>query len=147
MEKVGSTDGVSADFCLPSLPVYLSGPIRSLFDPRSDPVEDMTTRQEEADTVYSLLLLMESLLLGFHPWEPVAQLAPGSFVLLMVAVGAVVALYFLRGTGLCSGDLVTVTARAMRRRSARMPVVTLCAPDAAGRPRPRAPGVALSAAR
>ncbi|WP_238347168.1 DUF6412 domain-containing protein, partial [Nocardiopsis dassonvillei] len=37
--------------------------------------------------------------------------------------------------------------RAMRRRSARLPVLTLCDPDAAGRPRPRAPGAALPAAR
>jgi len=117
-----------------------------LFDPGVIRTK-VTARHEEADTVYPLLLLVESLLLGFHPWEPVAQLAPGSFVLLMVAVGTAVALYLLRGPGLWPGDLATATARAMRRKSARMPVVTLCAPDAAGRPRPRAPGVGPSAAR
>lgn len=97
--------------------------------------------------MYPLFLLMEFLLLGFQPLELAAALAPAAFVLLAVALSVAVALYFLRGAGLRSGDTATVTARAMRRRSARMPVVALCDPDAAGRPRPRAPGVALPAAR
>ena len=97
--------------------------------------------------MYPLFLLMEFLLLGFQPLEPAAGLSPGSCVLLLVVVGAAVALYFLRGTGLCPGDTTTTASRGMRHRSARMPVVTLCDPDAAGRPRPRAPGAALLAAR
>lgn len=97
--------------------------------------------------MYPFFLLMEFLALGFQPLELAAAFAPSSFVLLVVAVGAVVSLYFLRGAGLWPGDSATTTARAMRHRSACLPVVTLCDPDAAGRPRPRAPGAALSAAR
>ncbi|PDP85868.1 hypothetical protein CQJ94_19145 [Glycomyces fuscus] len=93
-----------------------------------------------------LLAFFEILMLGVVPAEflPV----PGSLALLVAAVGAAVACYVLRGTGPCpAGDTAAGAVRAMRRRSARLPVLTLRDPDAAGRPRPRAPGAALPAAR
>ncbi|MCY9786254.1 DUF6412 domain-containing protein [Nocardiopsis sp. EMB25] len=92
-----------------------------------------------------LLALLEFLLLGLFPTELVPE--PGSLVLL-AALGAALALHVLCGIGPWpAADAASTVARAMRRRSERLPVLTLCDPDAAGRPRPRAPGAALPAAR
>ncbi|WP_017569506.1 DUF6412 domain-containing protein [Nocardiopsis halotolerans] len=93
-----------------------------------------------------LLAFFEFLMLGVVPAELLP--VPGSLVLLFAAVGVAVAWYVLRGTSPgTEGDTATGAAHAMRRRSARLPVLTLRDPDAAGRPRPRAPGAALPAAR
>ncbi|MFI6575588.1 DUF6412 domain-containing protein [Nocardiopsis sp. NPDC050513] len=91
-----------------------------------------------------LLAVAEALLLGLFPTELVPL--PGAFALL-AAVGAVLALHFLGALAPWpAADSASAVARAMRRRSKRLPVLTLCDPDAAGRPRPRAPGPALPAA-
>lgn len=93
-----------------------------------------------------LLAFAEFLLLGTLPTELVAT--PSSLGLLVLAIGAALAWTVLFGArSLPTGDTATGTAHAMRRRSRRLPVLTLCDPDAAGRPRPRAPGAALTAAR
>ncbi|GAA1005814.1 DUF6412 domain-containing protein [Nocardiopsis tropica] len=93
-----------------------------------------------------LLAFFEFLMVGFVPSELLP--APGSLALLVAAVGAAIALFVLHGTALWPvGDTATGAAHAMRRRSARLPVLTFRDPDAAGRPRPRAPGAALPAAR
>lgn len=93
-----------------------------------------------------LLALFEFLMLGAVPVDLLP--APGSLVLLVAAVGTAVVWCVLRGTGPApAGDTATGTALAMRHRSARVPVLALRDPDAAGRPRPRAPGAALPAAR
>ncbi len=93
-----------------------------------------------------LLAFFEFLMLGVVPAELLP--VPGSLALLVAAVGATVAWYVLRGTGARPArDAAAGAVHAMRRRSDRLPVLTLCDPDAAGRPRPRAPGAALPAAR
>ncbi|WP_026116666.1 DUF6412 domain-containing protein [Nocardiopsis valliformis] len=96
-----------------------------------------------------LLPLLEFLTLGFLPVDlPLPGADSGALTLLVVAVGAALAWLALRGTALWpAGDTATGTAHAMRRRSKKLPVLALCDPDAAGRPRPRAPGAALPAAR
>ncbi|WP_116246454.1 DUF6412 domain-containing protein [Nocardiopsis sp. FIRDI 009] len=92
-----------------------------------------------------LITVFELLLLGPFPTELVPP--PGSLALL-AAVGAALALYVLHGLRPRPvRDAATTAARAMRRRSDRLPVPTLRDPDAAGRPRPRAPGAAAPAAR
>lgn len=97
---------------------------------------------------HALLLVMEFLTLGTQPFDAVAALAPGTLAVVTAAATACLALYLVRGlapwpTGEATADAV----RAMRRRSDRLPVVTYRAPDTAGKPRPRAPGAALPAAR
>ncbi len=96
-----------------------------------------------------LLPLFEFLALGFLPTDlPLPGAGGGALTLLVVAVGAALALLALRGMSLWPvGDTATGAAHAMRRRSRTLPVLSLCDPDAAGRPRPRAPGAAPSAAR
>lgn len=96
-----------------------------------------------------LLPLLEFLTLGFLPVDlPLPGADSAALTLLVVAVGAALALLALRGTVLWPvGDTATGAAHAMRRRSKKLPVLTLCDPDAAGRPRPRAPGAALPVAR
>ncbi|GAA1112165.1 DUF6412 domain-containing protein [Nocardiopsis metallicus] len=96
-----------------------------------------------------LLPLLEFLALGFLPVDlPLPGADSGALALLVVAVGVALAWLALRGTALWpAGDTATGAAHAMRRRSKRLPVLALCDPDAAGRPRPRAPGAALPAAR
>lgn len=98
--------------------------------------------------MHFLIPLFEFLLLGALPTELLAFGTQGpALVLVAVAVGAALTWMVLRGTALWPiGDSATGAGRAMRRRSARLPVLTLRDPDAAGRPRPRAPGQALSAA-
>ncbi|WP_150240422.1 DUF6412 domain-containing protein [Nocardiopsis quinghaiensis] len=93
-----------------------------------------------------LLAFFELLMLGVVPAELLP--APDTLTLLLVTVGAAVAWYVLCGAGPWpAGDTATGAAHAMRRKSARLPVPTLRDPDAPGRPRPRAPGAALPAAR
>ncbi|GHC96279.1 hypothetical protein GCM10007079_48730 [Nocardiopsis terrae] len=96
-----------------------------------------------------LLPFLEFLTFGFLPADlPLPGMPGGALTLLVVAVGAALAWMALRGTAPWPvGDTATGTAHAMRRRSRKLPVLTLCDPDAAGRPRPRAPGAALPAAR
>ncbi|MFE1167463.1 DUF6412 domain-containing protein [Nocardiopsis sp. NPDC058789] len=96
-----------------------------------------------------LLPFFEFLALGFLPVDlPLPGGESGALTLLVVAVGAALTWLALRGTALWPvGDTATGTAHAMRRRARKLPVLTLCDPDAAGRPRPRAPGAALPAAR
>nr|WP_246404359.1 DUF6412 domain-containing protein [Nocardiopsis algeriensis] len=90
------------------------------------------------------MALLEFVLLGTVPAEPLPVPAP--LALLFVAVGAVVAWYFLRGSAPGPAtEAVATAARAMRRRSEQLPVLPLRDPDAAGRPRPRAPGRSLTA--
>lgn len=95
-----------------------------------------------------LLPFLEFLTLGFLPADlPLLGAESGALTLLVVAVGVAMAWLALRGTALWPvGDTATGAAHAMRRRSKKLPVLTLCDPDAAGRPRPRAPGAALPAA-
>lgn len=95
-----------------------------------------------------LIPLFEFLLLGTLPTEILALGPQGpTLVLVAVAVGTALTWMVLRGTALWPvGDSATGAGHAMRRRSARLPVLTLRDPDAAGRPRPRAPGQALPAA-
>ncbi|WP_017585879.1 DUF6412 domain-containing protein [Nocardiopsis ganjiahuensis] len=99
--------------------------------------------------MHYLLPLFEFLTFGFLPGDlPLPGADGGALTLLVVAVGAALALLVLRGTALWPvGDTATGAAHAMRRRSKKLPVLTLCDPDAAGRPRPRAPGTGPSAAR
>jgi hypothetical protein len=99
--------------------------------------------------VQYLLPLLEFLTFGFIPVDlPLPVADGGALTLLTVAVCAALALLALRGALLWpAGDTATGAAHAMRRRSRKLPVLTLCDPDAAGRPRPRAPGAALPAAR
>ncbi|WP_304452292.1 DUF6412 domain-containing protein [Nocardiopsis sp. YSL2] len=88
-----------------------------------------------------LLAFAEFLLLGVLPTELVAT--PSSLGPLVLALGAALAWSVLFGVrSLPTGDTATGTGHAMRRRSLRLPVLTLRDPDAAGRPRPRAPGAA-----
>lgn len=97
---------------------------------------------------YALLLTMEFLTLGALPFDLVAALAPGTIALMAVAAASYLALCLVRAlTPWPTGEAAADAARAMRRRSERLPVVTLCAPDAAGKPRPRAPGTVPAAAR
>lgn len=105
-------------------------------------------RDGRGDRVHFLIPLFDFLLLGTLPTEFLAFGTQGpALVLVAVAVGAALTWMVLRGTALWPvGDSATGDGHAMRRRSARLPVLTLCAPDAAGRPRPRAPGRALPAA-
>lgn len=86
-----------------------------------------------------LLFLAELLLVGPGPdLLPSAPLA-----LLFVVVGTAVAWYLAYGpAAVPAGDTTAGRTGAMRRRSDRSPVPALCDPDAAGRPRPRAPGAA-----
>ena len=99
--------------------------------------------------VHYLLPFLEFLALGFFPADfPLPGTETGALTLVVVAVGAALALLALRGTALRPvGDTATGAAHAMRRRSKKLPVLTLCDPDAAGSPRPRAPGAAHRAAR
>ena len=99
--------------------------------------------------MHYLLPLLEFLALGFLPADTALLGAEaGALTLVVVAVGAALALLALRGTAPWPvGDTATGTAHAMRRRSKKLPVLTLRDPDAAGRPRPRAPGAAVPAAR
>ncbi|CAL9506488.1 hypothetical protein SUDANB121_03563 [Nocardiopsis dassonvillei] len=86
-----------------------------------------------------LLFLAELLLVG--PGPDLLPSAP--MALLFVVVGAALAGYLAYGFStvpVC--DTTAGRAGAMRRRSERSPVPALCDPDAAGRPRPRAPGAA-----
>ncbi|MFD6948810.1 hypothetical protein A6A08_14855 [Nocardiopsis sp. TSRI0078] len=93
-----------------------------------------------------VLAFLEFLMLGVVPAELLP--APDTLALLLATVGAAVALCVLYGAGPWpAGDTATGAAHAMRRRSARAPVPALRDPDAPGRPRPRAPGAALPAAR
>ncbi|MEU3015782.1 DUF6412 domain-containing protein [Nocardiopsis sp. NPDC007018] len=96
-----------------------------------------------------LLPFFEFLALGFLPADlPLPGVDGGAVTLLVVAVGAALVLLALRRTTLWPvGDTATGTAHAMRRRASKLPVLALCDPDAAGRPRPRAPGAVLPAAR
>ena len=99
--------------------------------------------------MHYLLPFLEFLTLGFLPADiTLLGAEAGALTLVVVAVGAALALLALRGTAPWPvGDTATGAASAMRRRSEKLPVLTLCDPDAAGRPRPRAPGAALPAAR
>ncbi|NYH52366.1 MULTISPECIES: DUF6412 domain-containing protein [Nocardiopsis] len=93
-----------------------------------------------------VLTFFEFLMLGVVPAELLPS--PATLALLLATVGTAVALCVLCGAApRPAGDTATRTAHAMRRRSARMPVLALRDPDAPGRPRPRAPGAALPAAR
>lgn len=97
---------------------------------------------------YALFLVTEFLSLGILPFDLVAALAPGTLTLVAVAAAFHLALYLVRGlTPWLTGEAAADTARAMRRRSERLPVVTLCNPAAAGKPRPRAPGAVPATAR
>ncbi|HJE59534.1 MAG TPA: DUF6412 domain-containing protein [Nocardiopsis listeri] len=98
--------------------------------------------------MHYLIPLFDFLLLGVLPTELLDLGTQGpALVLVAVAVGAALTWMVLRGTALWPvGDSATGAGHAMRRRSARLPVLTLRDPDAAGRPRPRAPGRALPAA-
>lgn len=97
---------------------------------------------------YAFLLAMEFLTLGALPFDLVAALAPGTLALVAVAAASCLALYVLRGlTPWPTGEAAADAARAMRRRSERLQVVTLCDPAAAGKPRPRAPGAVPATAR
>ncbi|WP_397221518.1 DUF6412 domain-containing protein [Nocardiopsis lambiniae] len=86
-----------------------------------------------------LTALFEVLFIGPAPDAlPAAPLA-----LLFVAVGAAVVWYLAHGAvPVPVGDTTAGRTDAMRRRSARLAVPALRDPDAAGRPRPRAPGTA-----
>ncbi|WP_159944170.1 MULTISPECIES: DUF6412 domain-containing protein [unclassified Nocardiopsis] len=93
-----------------------------------------------------LLAFAEFVMLGVVPVELLPT--PHALVLVVAAVGTAITWYVLRGTApRPEGDTAACVGRAMRRRSARLPVLPLRDPDAAGRPRPRAPGAALPAAR
>lgn len=97
---------------------------------------------------YTLFLVMEFLTLGVLPFDLAAALAPGTLTLVAVAAAFCLALYLARGPApLPAGEAAADTARAMRRRSERLQVITLCDPAAAGKPRPRAPGAVPAAAR
>ncbi len=86
-----------------------------------------------------LLFLAELLLIGPGP----DALPSAPMALLFVAVGAAVAWYLAYGpAAVPAGDTTAGRTGAMRRRSERSAVPTLRDPDAAGRPRPRAPGAA-----
>ncbi|MFD6096146.1 DUF6412 domain-containing protein [Nocardiopsis flavescens] len=86
-----------------------------------------------------LLFLAELLLVG--PSPDVLPTAP--MALLFVVVGAALAWYTAHGAAAVpAGDTTAGRTGAMRRRSERSAVPALCDPDAAGRPRPRAPGAA-----
>ena len=102
----------------------------------------------EGGRVHYLLPLFDFLLLGVLPTELLGLGTQGpALVLVAVAVGTALTWMVLHGTAPWPvGDSATGAGRAMRRRSARLPVLTLRDPDAAGRPRPRAPGQALPAA-
>ena len=96
---------------------------------------------------YALLLTMEFLTLGALPFDLFAALTSGTLALVAVAASCL-ALYLVRGLmPWPTGEAAADAARAMRRRSERLPVVTSCAPDAAGKPRPRAPGAVPATAR
>lgn len=99
--------------------------------------------------MHFLLPLLEFLVLGVSPIEFLTPGAQGPALLfLAVALGTALTWLLLRGTALWPiTDQATGAGHAMRRRSDRLPVLTLRDPDAAGRPRPRAPGSALPAAR
>ncbi|WP_017603084.1 DUF6412 domain-containing protein [Nocardiopsis alkaliphila] len=99
--------------------------------------------------MHFLLPLLEFLVLGVSPVEFLTPGAQGpALLLLAAAVGTALTWLIMRGMALWPiTDQATGTGHAMRRRSARLPVLTLRDPDAAGRPRPRAPGSALLAAR
>lgn len=97
---------------------------------------------------YALFLAMEFLTLGGLSFDLVAALAPGTLTLVAVAAAFYLALYLVRGlTPWPTGEAAADAARAMRRRSERLQVVTLCNPAAAGKPRPRAPGAVPATAR
>lgn len=103
--------------------------------------------------VYHLLLVLQFLHLGTLPFE-LSAAAPGAtgmsgvFAVLAVAAAACLALYLVRGLAAWPArEAIPDAARAMRRKSERLQVVPLRAPDTPGRPRPRAPGAALVAAR
>ncbi|MFL1378950.1 MULTISPECIES: DUF6412 domain-containing protein [unclassified Nocardiopsis] len=88
-----------------------------------------------------LLFLAELFLIGPGP-DALPSTVP--VALLFVAVGAAVAWYLAYGSAAVpAGDTTAGRTGAMRRRSERSAIPTLRDPDAAGRPRPRAPGAAL----
>ncbi|QVQ50481.1 hypothetical protein J4H86_16345 [Spiractinospora alimapuensis] len=103
--------------------------------------------------MHFVIALLEFLYLGTLPFEfsaaaPGTPGMSGAFALLAVTAAAFLALRLVRGfSSWPAGDAAPDAVRAMRRKSERLQVVPLRAPDTPGRPRPRAPGAALVAAR
>ncbi|MFY7065151.1 DUF6412 domain-containing protein [Nocardiopsis changdeensis] len=87
-----------------------------------------------------LLFLAELLFIGPGP----DALPSAPMALLFAAVGAAAVVWYLAygPAAVPAGDTTAGRTGAMRRRSERSAVPTLRDPDAAGRPRPRAPGAA-----